>query len=126
MLSLNKAKDVGTRASIAMKMLNPKAWMPELPGVTEFTSGETMGQSGDRLAAAFDVSREEQDEFALRSHTLASEAAEKGLLSEIVPIRVPKSSDGYVHKDNGIRVSTIDKLASLKPAFVRPHGTVTG
>lgn len=57
----------------------------QAPAVAEFTSGETMGHSADRLAAAFSVSRLEQDEFALRSHTLAAQAQGKGLLSDIVP-----------------------------------------
>lgn len=48
-----------------------------------------MGHSGDRLAAAFNVSRREQDEYALRSHTLAQKATNEGLLSDIAPITVP-------------------------------------
>lgn len=57
----------------------------QLPAVAEFTSGEVMGHSADRLAAAFKVSRSEQDDFALRSHTLAAQAQAKGYLSDIVP-----------------------------------------
>lgn len=48
-----------------------------------------MGHSGDRLAAAFQVTRQEQDAYALRSHTLAEKATREGLLSDIVPITVP-------------------------------------
>jgi acetyl-CoA acyltransferase len=48
-----------------------------------------MGQSADRLAAAFNVSRQEQDEYAQRSHKLAQEATEKGDLDDIVPMHVP-------------------------------------
>lgn len=48
-----------------------------------------MGHSGDRLAAAFQVTRQEQDAYALRSHTLAEKATNDGLLSDIVPITVP-------------------------------------
>lgn len=48
-----------------------------------------MGHSGDRLAAAFNVSRLDQDEFALRSHTLAHEATEKGHLSDVLSINIP-------------------------------------
>lgn len=82
-----------------------------------------MGHSGDRLAAAFKVSRQEQDEYALRSHTLADKASNEGLLTDLDPITVPKK--GLVKRDNGIRVSTLDKMAKLKPAFIKPHGTVT-
>lgn len=44
-----------------------------------------MGHSADRLAAAFKVSRQEQDDYAIRSHTYAARAQEKGLLSDVVP-----------------------------------------
>jgi len=47
-----------------------------------------MGQSADRLAAAFNVTRREQDEYAQRSHKLAHEAAEKGYLDDIIPIHI--------------------------------------
>jgi acetyl-CoA acyltransferase len=55
--------------------------------VAEFSSGETMGHSADRLAAAFGVSRKEQDEYALRSHTLAQQAYDKGYLTDVVPMK---------------------------------------
>lgn len=48
-----------------------------------------MGHSGDRLAAAFQVTRQEQDAYALRSHTLADKATNEGLLTDVVPITVP-------------------------------------
>lgn len=59
----------------------------QLPAVAEFSSGETMGQSGDRLAAAFKVSRQEQDDYALRSHTVAKEAQDKGYFTDLVPFK---------------------------------------
>jgi len=55
--------------------------------VAEFSSGETMGHSGDRLAAAFGVTRKEQDDYALRSHTLAARAQQQGLLSDVAPYK---------------------------------------
>ncbi|TOF72372.1 acetyl-CoA acetyltransferase, partial [Vibrio parahaemolyticus] len=51
-------------------------------------------------------------------------AQEAGHLSDVVPFKVP-GVDQVVEKDNGIRVSTPDQLAKLKPAFVKPHGTIT-
>lgn len=48
-----------------------------------------MGHSADRLAAAFGVSRVEQDEFALRSHTLAKKAQDAGLLQDVISFNVP-------------------------------------
>jgi len=98
---------------------------PQAPAVAEFSTGETMGYSADKLASKFCVSRQEQDEFALRSHQLAAKAQAAGLFNdEIMPIRNAKGN--YVLKDNGVRgESTIEKLASLKPAFIKPHGTIT-
>lgn len=83
-----------------------------------------MGTSADRLCSRFGVTRKEQDDFALRSHTLARDAAAAGKLADIVPVK-PKGKAKYVTADNGIRVGTPEKLASLRPAFVKPHGTVT-
>lgn len=97
---------------------------PELPAIAEFSTGETMGRSADRLAARFGVSREDQDDYAIRSHQNASDAFEQGLLKDIEPIYSAKTG-GFVTKDNGVRVGTKEKLASLKPAFVKPHGTIT-
>jgi acetyl-CoA acyltransferase len=48
-----------------------------------------MGQSADRLAAAFNVTRQEQDDYARRSHKLAQEATEQGNLDDVVPMHVP-------------------------------------
>lgn len=57
--------------------------------MAEFSTAETMGHSADRLAAAFGVSRLEQDEFALRSHTLAKKAQDDGLLQDVISFKVP-------------------------------------
>jgi len=100
---------------------------PELPAIAEYSTGEVMGHSADRLASMFGVTREEQDRFALNSHLKAAEAIKNNILrDEIVPLAVPPHF-GAVHiVDNGVRGdSTIEKLRSLKPAFIKPHGTVT-
>ncbi|KAL0132657.1 hypothetical protein PUN28_000425 [Cardiocondyla obscurior] len=123
MLQANKAKTLPNKLAL-LASIRPKHFVPDLPAVAEFSSGETMGHSGDRLAAAFGVSRKEQDDYALRSHTLAARAQQQGLLSDVAPYKVP-NVDKVVDKDNGIRVSTEEQLAKLKPAFVKPYGTVT-
>ncbi|XP_034106868.1 trifunctional enzyme subunit beta, mitochondrial [Drosophila sulfurigaster albostrigata] len=123
MLKANKAKTVGQRLSL-LSTFRPGFLAPELPAVAEFSSGETMGHSADRLASAFNVSRSEQDDYALRSHTLAKQAQEKGYFTDLVPFKV-QGVDKVVDKDNGIRVSTPESLAKLKPAFVKPYGTIT-
>ena len=108
------------------KGLRPSDLLPEIPSISEFSTGETMGQSCDKMTAKYSVSREEQDEFAARSHRHAADATEKGLLSdEIVPVSTDKGK-AIIKTDNGIRGdTTIEKLSSLRPAFIKPHGTAT-
>ncbi|KAK0078435.1 hypothetical protein PV325_002492 [Microctonus aethiopoides] len=123
MVKASRAKSLPQTLSL-LANIRPGHFSPDLPAVAEFSTGETMGHSGDRLAAAFGVSRAEQDEYALRSHTLAQQAQQQGNLTDLVPFKVP-NVDKIVDKDNGIRVSTPESLAKLKPAFVKPYGTVT-
>ncbi|XP_069678380.1 trifunctional enzyme subunit beta, mitochondrial [Periplaneta americana] len=123
LLKSNKAKTIGQKLQLLTTM-RPSYLIPELPAVAEFSSGETMGHSADRLAASFGISRKEQDEYALRSHTLAQQAYDKGYLTDIVPMKVPGVTK-TIAKDNGVRVSSPEQLQKLKPAFVKPHGTVT-
>ena len=106
--------------------LSPSDLLPQAPAIAEFSTGEVMGESADKLAAAFGVSREAQDEYALRSHRLAAEATEAGKLDgEIVPTAVPPKFKALEH-DNTFRAdSSLEKLAKLKPVFVKPFGTVT-
>ncbi|KFO86301.1 hypothetical protein N320_12167, partial [Buceros rhinoceros silvestris] len=88
MLTLSRAKTLGQKLSLVAK-IRPDYFAPELPAVAEFSTSETMGHSADRLAAAFAVSRLEQDEYAHRSHTLAKKAQDGGLLLDVVPFKVP-------------------------------------
>lgn len=100
--------------------------LPEIPAIAEFSTGRTMGQDCERMAAKFGVSREAQDQYALRSHQLAAKAAQAGLLQkEISPATIPPQFE-IIDKDNGIRGDTsTEKLAQLRPAFAKPHGTLT-
>eukprot|EP00794_Sanderia_malayensis_P004852 gene4852-5489_t len=123
MLSLGKAKTLGARLNLVAS-LRPKHLVPELPAIAEFSTNETMGHSADRLCTAFKVGRQEQDEYSVRSHTLAYKAQQAGLLDDVVPFKVPGVPDP-VTKDNGVRVSTMEQMAKLKPAFIKPHGTIT-
>merc|ERR1712002_1328146 len=86
LLTLNRAKAMGQKLKI-IGSIRPKHFNPELPAIAEFSTGETMGKSGDRLAAAFSVSRAEQDEYALRSHSLALKAQQEGLLEDVIPVK---------------------------------------
>ncbi|KRZ56432.1 Trifunctional enzyme subunit beta, mitochondrial [Trichinella nativa] len=124
MLDLSRAKSMSKRLKILSGLLNPANWNIEFPSVSEFSSSETMGHSGDRLASSFKVSRREQDEYALRSHTLAKKAFDEGKMVDIIPIVLP-NTEKLIDHDNGIRVSTLEKLSSLKPVFRKHVGTIT-
>ncbi len=82
-----------------------------------------MGQTAENVAQIMDVSRADQDEFAVRSQNLAEESLNNGFWeSEITPVVTP---DGTVSTDDGIRPgTTLEKVSGLAPAF-RPDGTVT-
>ena len=106
--------------------LRPSDFVPERPGVTEYTTNRVMGQDCDIMAARFEVSREEQDEFAVRSHQLAAKAHEAGHLpAEMVEVNLPPKFK-VIDRDNGIRGdSTPDKVAKLRPVFDKKFGTLT-
>lgn len=86
-----------------------------------------MGQTAENVAEKYGISREEQDRFAYESQMKAARAIERGVFNdEIVPVEVKQKRhtinfqvDEFPRPD-----TTIEKLASLRPAF-RPHGTVT-
>ncbi len=105
--------------------LKPGELLPQAPAIAEFSTGESMGESADRLAASFGVTREQSDAYALRSHQGAVAAREAGYFDdELMPVVVP--SGAVVDRDNGVREDTsLESLAKLKPAFVKPFGTVT-
>ena len=73
------------------------------------------------------IPREEQDQFALRSHRLAAVGTQDGrLTAEIGTLWVPPKYDVAVSSDNGIRTDTsIEQMRALRPVFDRRYGTVT-
>ncbi|MBZ4486051.1 acetyl-CoA C-acetyltransferase [Microbacterium sp. cx-55] len=97
-------------------------------GLTDAFDQVSMGASTERLNAAFEVTREQQDEVAARSHQRAAAAARAGLFAaEIVSVEVPqrKGDPLVVSADEGIRPdTTVDVLGRLRPAFAE-GGTIT-
>ena len=123
LITLNKAmKKGGTVGAIQhmIKGLSAKDISLETPAIANFTTGEVMGVSSDKLSAKFGVSRQDQDEFTVRSHTLAQKAHDEGFYKEeIVPYKGSTA-------ENGIKGdSTFESVSKLKPAFIKPHGTHT-
>ncbi len=106
--------------------LRPSDFAPERPQVSEYTTDRVMGQDCDIMAASFGITREEQDEFAVRSHQLAAKAHEAGHLpAEMVEVSLPPKFEP-ISRDNGVRGnSTIEKVAKLRPAFDKKFGTLT-
>lgn len=123
LITLPKAmKKGGTMGAMRhmMKGLKMKDLGVETPAISNFTTGEVMGRSSDRLASKFGVSREDQDGFTVRSHLNAHRAHEDGFYEgEVVPYKGSTV-------ENGIKGdSTMESVGRLKPAFVKPHGTHT-
>ena len=103
-----------------------KDFLPEVPAISEYTTSRTMGEDCDIMVAKYQITRKEQDLFAIRSHDNAEKAWQDGHHSkEVVAVQVdPKFK--MIPKDNGIRSgSKPEKLAKLRPAFDKKYGTLT-
>jgi len=125
LVAASRAKSFGGRVK-ALAKVRPRDLVPITPAIAEPSTGETMGESAEKMAKINGIPRADQDHFALRSHRLAAAGTEDGrLTAEIVPVYVPPSFEPMT-SDNGIRAdSTMEKLKSLKPVFDRKYGTVT-
>jgi len=125
LVGLSKAKSTAARLKL-VSSFRPKDLVPVTPAIAEPSTGQTMGQSAEKMAKLNGITRESQDEFALRSHKLAHAGTEDGrLLTEIAPILVP-GSGAAVTRDNGVRAdANLEEMAKLRPAFDRRYGTVT-
>lgn len=125
LVDVNKARTLSQRLSIFSK-LKLRDLMPVPPAVAEYSTGLRMGDTAEQMAKSHNISREQQDELAHRSHTLAAQAWEQGYLnSQVMAAQVPPYRE-VLQKDNNIRLnSEIGQYAKLRPAFDRKHGTVT-
>ncbi len=126
LVSASRARTLGARLR-ALATLRPRDLIPITPAIAERTTGETMGQSAEKMAKINHIPREEQDQFALRSHRLAQAGTADGrLTAEIMPVWVPPHNASVLTSDNGIREdTTIEKLRTLPPVFDRRYGSVT-
>jgi 3-oxoadipyl-CoA thiolase len=99
-------------------------WRLVSPRMAEMYPPISLGETAENVAERYQVTRERQDEFALRSHQRAARAAAEGrFASQIVPVTTPA---GEVTADEGVRAGlTLAELAAKRPAF-RRDGTVTG
>ena len=122
----SRAKTLRQRAGV-FAGVRPRDFVPLTPAIAERTTGETMGQSAEKMAKINGITREEQDQYALRSHRLAAAGTSDGrLTAEIMPVYVPPRYETVATSDNGIRADTsYEQLAALRPVFDRKYGTIT-
>jgi acetyl-CoA acyltransferase len=125
LVGASRAKSFGGRVK-ALAGVRPRDLVPITPAIAEPSTGESMGESAEKMAKINAIPREQQDQFALRSHRLAAAGTQDGrLTAEIVPVFVPPAFQAMT-ADNGIRPDTsIEQLRALKPVFDRRNGTVT-
>jgi acetyl-CoA C-acetyltransferase len=118
----NPRFDQAAQRSEARSQAGAEPWAPVEDGFPDIYIA--MGQTAENVAQLERVSREEMDEFALRSQSRAVAAQKRGFFDkEITPVVLPNGN--HVTADDGPRPDTsLEKLASLKPVF-RPDGTVT-
>jgi len=120
LLDLNRARSLGERIKAALKGFSLGEFKPEFPGVAEPRTGKSMGESCEDMAKQWQIRREDQDLLAYESHQKAAAAYARGFYSDLVmPLR-------GLDKDNILRPdTTLEKLATLKPAFDKRSGNGT-
>ena len=125
LVDLNKARTLGQKFAI-MRRLGLKDLMPVPPAVAEYSTGLSMGQTAEQMAKTYGISRADQDAFAHRSHTLATETWNSGNLRDEVMTAHVAPYKQFIDRDNNIREnSVLESYAKLRPAFDRKHGSVT-
>jgi acetyl-CoA acyltransferase len=126
LVDASRARTLGARLRTFAR-LRPRDFVPVSPAIAEPSTGESMGQSAEKMAKENHISRAEQDRWALRSHQLAARGTADGrLTAEIAPWLEVRPGAQPVTTDNGIRVdSTLEQMAKLNPVFDRRYGSVT-
>jgi acetyl-CoA acyltransferase len=126
LVAASKAKSMSQRVA-AFARLRPRDLIPITPAIAEPSTGESMGQSADKMAKINGITREAQDQFALASHRHAAAGTADGrLTAEIVPVPLAPAYEHMQASDNGIRAdTTLALLSGLKPVFDKQYGTVT-
>lgn len=126
LMRLSKSKSAAEKAK-AFAGFRPAELAPNPPAIAEYTTGQSMGQSAEKMAMENHIPRRAQDEFALRSHQRAAAGWDAGILAaETFPVPIPPKFEAMETRDNNIRRdSSLEQLAKLKPVFDREYGSVT-
>ena len=126
LVAAGKARSLSQRLTL-FASIRPRDLVPVSPAIAEPSTGESMGQSAEKMAKENGISRDAQDRFALLSHQRAAAGTADGrLTAEIAPWFGGPGMDEVTTSDNGIRTDTsLEALAELKPVFDRRYGSVT-
>jgi acetyl-CoA acyltransferase len=125
LLDLSKTKTLSQKIQLIRK-LGLKDLLPVAPAVAEYSTGISMGQTAEQMAKTYQISRQDQDALAHRSHTLATQSWQEGKLAGEVMAAHAEPYKNFIDKDNCIREnSSLDSYAKLRPVFDRKHGTIT-
>jgi len=126
LVAASRAKSLGQRLGVLAR-IRPRDLVPVTPAIAEPSTGETMGQSAEKMAKENHIAREAQDRLALMSHQRAAAGTADGRLpAEIAPWFGGRGMDEVVTSDNGIRTDTsLEKLSERRPVFDRRYGSVT-
>ncbi|MDI3259405.1 MAG: acetyl-CoA C-acetyltransferase [Sinobacteraceae bacterium] len=119
LLEANRAKTAAARLK-ALAKFRPRDLVPLIPAVNEPRTRLSMGQHCELMAQEWNIAREEQDRLAFESHQKAARAYDEGFYADLV---VPYAG---LTRDNNLRPDTsLEKLATLKPAFDKKSGRGT-
>ncbi len=119
-LEINRAKTTSEKAKLALKLLNPKFLVPNIPQNAERLTGLSMGDHQAITTAEWGIPREEQDKLTLHSHLNLAQSYADGWQKDLV------TPFHGLERDNNMRPdSTLEKLAKLKPCFGGENGTMT-
>jgi len=120
LLAVNRAKTPMDRLKTALRGFSFKELKPSFPGVAEPRTGMSMGDHCEKMAKEWHITREAQDQLAVDSHHKLAAAYDAGFQDDlIVPFRGIKR-DGFLRPD-----TSLEKLATLKPAFDKSSGLGT-
>ncbi len=126
LVAASRAKSFTTRVR-ALAAIRPRDFVPVTPAIAEPTTGESMGQSAEKMAKLNGITRVEQDALACASHRNAAAGLADGrLTAEIAPVYVGPAFTTVLERDNGVRAdATLEALAALRPVFDRRYGSIT-
>jgi acetyl-CoA C-acetyltransferase len=123
----NGAKDFVTKIKV-LAQFRPNYLAPVIAllyGLSDPVVNLSMGQTAEKLAYQFNITREEMDKFAWISHQRVASAQDKGYFAQEITPLYDNAGNCYTADDGIRRDTTLEKLAALKPSYEKPFGLVT-